>query len=363
MRMSLALAIAALASGCAGTVAHQASARVHFYNDARLSVVSPSARDEVQRGDSRLAAQYAADVVTGATQALTVDAVSAATRFTERRHQLAVTGAHALAPETEISGGYSGSFERDDTVHAGSLGLSRELLQRMVRATARYQLLAVSVGRVGDETFSSHALGHRLDLGWTQIASTTVVVTGLATATAHSCSANIGCFANPYRYVGVKGAEGGRIALRERHPDARITGALALRVSWAFANASALHFGYRLATDSWGLGAQTADAAVGSELFARRLLARLEARATLQGAASFYASSYAAAARAVRRHRTADAELSTLRSLRLQLHLEWSLGPVRLVGELGRQWMEYPRFPALPHRHAWLAGLGLDADF
>jgi hypothetical protein len=233
----------------------------------------------------------------------------------------------------------------------------------MVRATARYQLLFESIGRVDAESFSSRALGYRLDVGWTQIVTKSLVVTALATATAYGCGENIGCFASPYRYVGVGGLAGGRVALSERHPDTRFTGAGALRLAWAFSDTSAFHAGYRFSQDSWGVAAHTADAAGVAELLSNRLLVRTEARGTVQGAASFYESSYVGSNAAIPAHRTADAELSSLWNVRLLLHLEWELGAMRLAGELGRMWSQYPDFSALPARPAWIGGMGLDAEF
>lgn len=363
MRLPLAWVAAAMAWGCAGGPAHQATSRVHFYNDERVAVVSPAVRDEVEIRDSRVAVDYAVDVVSGATQALTVDAVSSATRFSERRHQAGVMGAHAFSPETELSGGYTFSVEPDHVVHAPSLGLTRELLERTARASVRYQLVLESIGRVNDPAFAERARGHRVDLGWTQIATKTLVVTALATATAYDCGAAIGCFANPYRFVGIDVGEGARLAFIERHPATRFTGAGALRLSWALGDATALHAGYRFSGDSWGVTAHTADTAFVDEMFARRLLARAEARATVQRAASFYRARYLGDGMTVPAFRTGDSELSALWSVRLQLHLEWAWGPARIVGEFGRMWNEYPDFKALPTRHAWTGGLGIDAEF
>ncbi|MCC6999965.1 MAG: DUF3570 domain-containing protein [Deltaproteobacteria bacterium] len=334
---------------------------MHLYSDERITVVSPALRDERELRDTTVTAEYGLDVVSGATQALTIDAVSAATRFSERRHQGGLTASKELSPETEVEVGYTVSAEPDHVVHSPSLGVTRELLSRMVRASARYQLLAESIGLTGSHAFSEHALGHRLDLGWTQIFTRSLVVTALATATAYDCSARLGCFANPYRYVGVD-LGGERVALPERAPARRLTGAAALRLSRAFADSSALHAGYRLSGDSWDVQAHTVDLAVVTEQLASRLLVRAEARATLQRGASFYSSHYQSGGDGVPGYRTADAELSQLRNLRLQLHLEWSAGRARFVGELGRMWNSYPDFPTLPTRHAWLGGLGLDLE-
>jgi hypothetical protein len=231
----------------------------------------------------------------------------------------------------------------------------------MVRLSARYQLQAESIGRVDDTSFSEHALGHRLDLGWTQIATKSLTVTGLVTATAYDCDQGLGCFANPYRYVGVMQPGAGFIALIERHPDSRFTAAGALRVAWAFSNVGAIHAGYRWAGDSWAISAHTFDAALATEL-RERLLVRAEARATVQGEASFYQARYSTDSGVVPSYRTADAELSAMWNFKSQLHVEWAMKPIRFVGEFGRMWNQYPDFPSLPSRHAWIGGAGIDMD-
>lgn len=361
MRLSLAAmtAMALVAGGCRAT--HNANSRLHLYADERITVISPALHDELEAHGSTVTADYVVDVVSCATQVLTVDAVSSATRFEETRHQAGLTAAHALSPETELSGGYTFSAEPDHVVHAPSIGLAQELMERMVRASVRYQLLAEAIGRVDDPSFSEGALGHRIDLGWTQILTRSLTLTALATTTAYGCGASTGCFANPYRFVGLELGED-RIGISERHPASRFTAAGALRVSWAFADSSALHAGYRLAGDSWEVTAHSVDASVASELFSGRLLLRGEARATVQDGASFYRPRYAGSAGAIPAYRTADAELSSLWNVRVQLHLEWGWGPLRLVGQVGRMWNRYPDFPSLPARDAWVGGIGVDAD-
>lgn len=354
----MALAVAVLACG-APRLSNKASSRVHVYTDSRLTVVSPAVRDEVQVKNTRLGAAYAADVVTGASPALVADVVSAASPFTEVRHQLAASGSHAISPETEVSAGYAVSLEPDHSVHGPSVGFTQELVERMVRATARYQLLLESNRRVDQPGFAEWGVGHRVDLGWTQIATPRLVWSALATGTAWRCGETIGCLANPYRSVGVELGDGDRVALPERHPSSRLQIAAALRASWSFHQGAGLHGGYRFSADTWGVTAHTADLSAAFELFDGRLLLRCEARGTAQSAASFYRARYEGGVPAVR---TGDAELSRLWNARAQLHLEWAVGPVRVVGSFGRMWNLYPDYPALRTRHAWLVGLGVDLE-
>jgi len=362
VRVSVMFAVMTLGCGPGMTrTSHRASSRVHVYSDARITAISPAVRDEATHGRTVVTTSYAADVVSGATQVVTVDAISRATPFADRRHQLGLGVTRSLTPERAVSAAYGYSVERDHETHAPSLGYSQELFDRAVRATARYQLVFEDVGRSDDPLYSQRTRSHRLDLGWSQILGKSLVLAVLATATASTCDAVLGCFANPYRYVGVaRGVD--LIALSERHPDARATFAGGARLSWALSRAHALHGGYRLAQDSWAVTAHTADAALVSELFGSHLLVRAETRATFQDAASFYESRYGGGPLSAPAYRTADAELSPLRNVRAVLQLEWRIDPFRLVLQLGRMWNRYPAFRSLPARDAWIAGLGVDVE-
>ncbi len=362
MRLQMsAVALSAVALAACGAT-HEASSRVHFYADPRITVWSPAVEEKARVEGTTLTADYGVDVLSGATQVLTVDAVSSATRFQEERHQAGLTAARKVSRETEVSLSYQRSMEPDHVADAPSLGASQAFLDEQARATVGYQLIVETLTRAGEPSFSAEALGHRLDLGWTQIASRELTLTALATATLFDCTANVGCFSNPYRFVGVS-VDGRPLALRERHPASRQTGAAAARLAWAFAEASALHAGLRVASDTWSVTAATLDASLARELLGDKLLLRAEARATAQSQASFYRALYLGTASALPAYRTADSELSSLWNLRLQGAAEWSLGELRLVASVGHMWNRYSDFPSMPARDAWLGGLGLDADF
>lgn len=358
IRAAALAAIAVVSSACArAEVGHTASARLHVYADPRITVVSPTVRDELEHDDWRGSADYAVDVVSGATTTLTADAVSTATTFADRRHQIGVGATRVLGAERELGVAYAASLEPDHAVHAPAISGGAELLDRMARAMLRYQLVAETLGRVDERAYRGEALGHRLDAGWTQILTRTLVLGVQATGTLTSCDRRAGCFVNPYRHVGVM-VGGAPLALAERHPDRRGTGAAALRVSWAARDDWALHLGYRAAADSWAVRAHGGEAAVATERFTGALLLRLDVRGTVQTAAAFYRARYPAEPLRAPTHRTADPELGALWNVRVQLHAELELGAVRAIAALGRMWN---RHDIAPDRDAWLLSLGLDA--
>ena len=122
---------------------------------------------------------------------------------------------------------------------------SQELLDRAVRATIRYGWSFETVGRADDLAYLQRARGQRLDHGWTQILRKDLVLVFLGTGTLATCESYLGCFANPYRYVGVRRGSD-VLALSERHPASRGTLAGALRLSWALGRSEALHFGFEV---------------------------------------------------------------------------------------------------------------------
>lgn len=364
MRLSIVVLVSTLAiTGCVQQASHTSSARVHTYRDGIIQVTSPTARHEMAFDDGRVGLDYAVDVVSGATQVLTVDAVTSATKFAEQRHQLGLSGEYELRPETKVSGSVGASIEPDHQVLAPSIGVTQTLLSEMVQLSARYQVLVEAIGRSDLPNFTSDALGHRVDLGWTQILTEALVARALATSTFYSCGAELGCFSNPYRYLGVRMDSGQVLGVSERHPDTRLTGAAALQLSWALSDAQALHGGYRFAADDWGIRGHTLDLSFAQELFDDALLLRLEARGTYQRGASFYETLYTGQGSLVPAYRTADAELSRLYNGRLQLHAQWSMEQWSLIASAGRMWNVYPDFRSVPRRFAWLGGLGAEVSF
>jgi hypothetical protein len=347
---------------CAHGVSHQVASRVLVYQDPRITVISPVAQEEMKIKYSNIRAQVAVDAVSGATQALTIDAVSAATKFTERRVQGSISGLYSPHGKQGFSGGYTMSSERDHKVHAPNLGWQNEILAQMVRISVNYLAMIESIGRVDQPSYEQRALAHRIDGEWTQILSRTWVVSALATATATTCTQELGCVANSYRAIGIETGLG-RIALPERHPDQRFTGAAALRTIWNVAGKNAIHAGYRFFGDSWRIAAHTVDASWVTGLAANHVLLRTEVRSTVQNAASFYRRRYLATMDGAPAYRTADSELSRLRNLRLALAIEGTWRKWKLFANGGRMWNWYPEYTALPKRHAWLLGVGASYDF
>lgn len=359
--MRLQLAAVLLLMGC-GHTRTKASSRLHIYSDQRITVVSPSIASDVEVADGvSVALAYDYDAVSGATQSISPDAVSSATHFDEERHQLSLSAAREGNEGALASVSYSGSVEPDHWAHTISAKGAIERIHRRARISAGYSLSYEGIGTIFDETLPDRATTHQINSQWAHIVSTKTVVTALATARLATCTSGVGCRANPYRYA-IVDREAGRLAIRERHPNRRIAGAGALRVSHSLSDSLAVHAGYRLFRDTWRVTGHTWDASLARALRHDTLVVRLETRATVESAASFYAPSYEAPANMIPSHRTADAELSGVRNASVGGRVTWTLGWAQLYGRLSHLWMRYPNFKAVPERDAWMISFGLNAE-
>lgn len=367
MRLQL-IGLGAILLSVRGFAADGVAARVDVYTDEWITAVSPSTRGATSPADGvTVEAKYALDAVSGATQVLTVDAVSAATGFYEVRHE-----AHAgvqVAPSATWSFGadYQLSAEPDYVTHVAGASASAELLDRHATATLAYHVGFESAGRTTD-AFRERTTSHALDASWQHVLDRRTTLTALATGQVARCGPVFGCAASPYRYVAVGQGGAPLFAVPERHPDLRARGAGALRIARHLGGGRALHAGYRFAGDSWAVIGHTADAALAQSFGGDAVVLRLDGRFTWQGAASFYRDTYATAPDAPR-WRTADRELSGLWDAMAGARAEWAAtgpGPIwrtRLNMRVARLWYRYPAFSELPERNAWLLGGGLDASW
>ncbi len=369
------VAASALAAPASGPGLERVGARVDVYTDGLITVISPSTSGSATLpGGVKVEAAYAVDVLSGATRAMTVDAVSAATHFEEERHEAHGVVSMEVAPYTTMGAAYSLSLEPDYETHAVSATFVREVLDRMATFSLAYRVNIESFGVAHDPGPRESLLGHAFDLSWSHILGPGTVLTGLVSAHIAYCGDTIGCHSGAYRWVGVySGGDEAKdvVALRERHPAQRVRGAAAIRLAQSLGSGFALHGGYRLYGDSWHILGHTVDAAFTSSLFAERLVLRAEARFTWQSAASFYRDRYIApdSGDTMPAYRTADREMAGLWDVMLGLRAEYAIdigGWLRQLHvnlRVAHIWYRYEAYSELPHRESWLIGGGLSAEF
>jgi hypothetical protein len=345
-----------------------AGARVDVFNDGAIVVVAPALRTSILTpAGVRVDGGAMVNFVSGATPTMTVDAISAATTFSDVRTALDVSLSHTSIKNVTLGASYMASLESDYTAHGPGVTVGGELLNRMVRLTGGYRLRFDKVSVTSGEPIDESTVAHDVDLRWVQILGRTTRLSVLATGGLSLCSEGLGCDGSPYRYAAVTQDEHVLYGVREKHPDRRIRLAIAGRLSQALGSIAALHIGYRLYLDNWQVHAHTADLTLALALFGERLMVRPQARFTYQGAASFWRPSYDGPTPP--QFATGDKELSELWNLMVGGAVEvafFAVGPLLRLAPTARishTWYRYPQHDAVPARNAWLVGGGLDAEF
>jgi hypothetical protein len=309
----LVLLSAGLASAEAVDVDLRSSAFYEPSSSSKLLVINPSVGVSAIPADwLKISANYEADIVTGASEPVKagrlggVDVVSAATSFSDTRHQF--SGGFTLTREsTELAASYTYGTEADYHSQSITASAATNFLQKNTE-------LRLSYGHGFDRVCTSHfaeadapssrptldsskgcftntegrdARDVALDsfqAGWTQtwtpVLATQLVLTG---------SLQHGFLGNPYR--GVVIAQAGDVAL-ENHPLNRARAAAALRTRlYVRAIRTAFGLGVNVYRDTWDLLGQT------FEVDAERYLlpglrAQIRARYYTQTGALFFSDDY-----------------------------------------------------------------------
>ncbi len=370
-----ALAGVALLGGANAQAEERAGARVDVYVDELIQVVSPAVDGGFGIGSSvQVAGGYTVDVVSGATRTHTVDVVSSATTFSERRHQVNLSTTVSRHGDRSVTVAWALSSESDYTSNVGSVGFSKEILQRMATVGGTYRLGHDRFGTATGESIEGRAINQNLELGWAHILGRTTKGSITLEGDHSICAEALGCQSSAYRYVPVvdlavddQGASHSLMSLRERHPKTRLRGAGALRLSQALGGDFAVHASYRYYADTWQVRGHTSSLALAKSLMDEQLVMRVDARGGWQSPASFFRDTYESAA-LLPEYRSADSELAGVTSAMVRARAEWtwfSLGPLLEFGpnaRVSRLWYRYHELQEMPERNAWIVGGGLSGS-
>ncbi len=361
------LVVAALLWPTGASADSGVTARVDSYDDGSFTVLAPAIRGVADPVEGiEVEATYIVDMVSGATRVLTADAVTSATRFEEKRHEVRAAVMARGGPLWVVGASFGTSLEPDYTTHLMGFNGSIEILDRMATVTGAYQATWERVASVIDESFDEPAATHTVDLGWVHVLGAATALHGRVSGAFADCGKRLGCHASAYRYVALHGADSVRSAVPERHPDSRLRGSASVRLVQGFGDGWAVHLGWRRYADDWGLSGDTAQAALAVSGWADRVLGRIEARASSQRAVDFHRDGYSGDG--IPQHRTADRELSGLQDLMLAARGRLSVSGVgatrrlSIDGRIGRLWYRYDD-DAYPDRQGWLIGGGVSAEF
>lgn len=371
MRLQL-TAVGLLLMGSVASAGGRVATRVDVYADGLIEVVAPSASVSWESEEFSVEGRYAVDVLSGATQVITADLMTSATTFSETRNQVGLSFSWRPTPGQTLSVYQEFSHQPDYLTNAGGVSFSQDLFGRMSTLAVGYGVSIERMGTVHDPEFAEWTHAHRLDASWTQILGRSTTATVRITGYAAFCGEEVGCLANPYRYVALRSGDVTLQAMRERNPDRLYRGAASLRLSQAIGNSTALHGGYRGYLDSWKVNGHTWDLSVNQQAFKEQLMLTAEGRVATHSATSFFRDDYAvstAETLMMPEFRSLDRELSGLFTGSVGGRVGWTfysvgkLATVGINGRLSHHWFLYPNFSELPERNAWLGGGGLDGTF
>lgn len=344
-----------------------------YVDDDDTYVLRPYVAGRIAAGPVRIGAAYSPDVISTAS----VDVVASASQTVEEtRHQAIADVAYVGDEGLALGAAYTVGLEPDHESHGVQLSARRDLdAARLWHGALVLGASWARIGSVVDPRLREEALTVQASASLTRVLDA-------ATVGRLSLEGGVteGFQASPYRtvrlgawsvqpgdpsdpessrwiFTGVTGAA------RERHPELRVRGRLALDVVHDVGHGVALLGRLAGYADDWGVFAGDLSGEVRAEL-APGLLLRAGARAYLQSSASFWAQRYPSALDEGA-WVTGDRELGPMRSYTLLLALRAPVDEVVLDARVEGIRYEHPEFDLLPERHALsvMVGLTWEPDF
>jgi hypothetical protein len=309
-----------------------------------MNVVTPAVNLGVDLDDDvTLAAEYEADIVSGASVAVvdapaaSVDAITSATKLTDTRHtgggslqvrgeQTSMTLRYRYGTESDYRShglGVSGRAEMFERNTAFELSYARgfdrvcNVSQPRAQEAVDRRRLDASDGCFADDD-DQPRISERLSIQtvqgtWTQ--AWAPILTTQVTLTAQLLSGQQG---NPYRAVWL-----GRTSAQEHHPHERTRYAAGLGARlWIRPLSGALQLEGRVYRDTWGIESVTGEAGY-EQSVGEGLRLRVRGRYYTQTGAVFFSDDYAL--RPAGQYFTGDRELSPMQSVTLGGRITWSV--------------------------------------
>ncbi|MEM1176545.1 MAG: DUF3570 domain-containing protein [Pseudomonadota bacterium] len=222
-----------------------------MYDGGGATIGGPSilVRKQVAK-DISVVANYYIDAVSSAS----IDVVTTASPYTERREQWSV-GMDYLRGGTTMSMNYVTSLESDFDAKTYALGIQQTLLGQLTTISLNYSYGEDIVGRSDDETFARENIRQQYGIGITQIITKHLIAAlNIETVT------DEGFLNNPYRTVRYldPGSAIGYSYEPELYPNTRTSNAVGFRAKYYLPYRAAIEGEYRYFTDTWGIEGHTA---------------------------------------------------------------------------------------------------------
>lgn len=222
----------------------------HSYDGGGVKIDGPSVLLRKNFGDSVSAGfNHYVDNVSSAS----IDVVVSASEYTEMREENTLSIDY-LRDKTTMSLGYTHSVESDFDATTISLNISQDMFGDLTTVSLGFAQGDNIVRQTGNSGFEEDAKLRSYRVSVSQIFTKNLVM-----AFALETITDQGYLNNPYRSVRYFDATS---ALQysfqqEIYPATRTSNALALRANYYLEQRAALHLGYRLFGDSWGIDAST----------------------------------------------------------------------------------------------------------
>jgi hypothetical protein len=226
-----------------------------------------------------VSANYYVDMVSSAS----IDVVTTASPYREERTQGSVA-LDMLNGKTQYSLSFTNSEENDYTANSASFDVSQDMFGDLTTLSFGYSRGWDEVRKRGDDAFIEPVDRRTYRVGLSQIV-TPALMMGLS----YELVVDEGFLNNPYRSVRYldPASPAGYAYQAEIYPHTRTSNAASVRARYFLPYRAALHGEYRYFTDTWGIGAHTAEIGY-THPWTDRWIFELGLRFYTQGNAEFY---------------------------------------------------------------------------
>lgn len=233
----------------------RADALYHSFEGGGVEINGPSILVRKKFGDSISASvNHYVDNVSSAS----IDVLTSASPYTEKRDENSF-GFDYLNNKSIIGLSYTKSVESDFDASTLSLSFSQDMFGDLTNVTMGFSRGDNTVGRNGDPDFSEQADTRSYRLGLSQILTKNLIMSFSLEGILDE-----GFLNNPYRSVRYLNtdtpAPGDFVFQPEVYPRTRTSTAVAVRARYFLEHRAALHGGFRVYSDSWGIEANTFEA-------------------------------------------------------------------------------------------------------
>ena len=218
----------------------------HSYTGGGLTVNGPSilARKKIAKSVS-LWGKYYVDSLTSAT----IDVVSAASEYTEKRIEKSV-GFDYLHDKSTMSLGYTNSTENDFVANTYNFGISHSMFGDLTTVSLGFTRGLDDVTSSVDPNYAKNAKRSKYRVSLSQ-----VLTKNLLMGATFETVTDEGSLESPYRRVRFSDGAGGVSYQSEAYPQTRTSHALNLSALYYLPYRAAIHAETRFFVDTWGVSA------------------------------------------------------------------------------------------------------------